>query len=31
MLNLVRWVSPRNVKETFASPTEWRYPFLEEE
>jgi 1-pyrroline-5-carboxylate dehydrogenase len=31
MLNLVRWVSPRNVKETFAPPTDWKYPFLEEE
>jgi 1-pyrroline-5-carboxylate dehydrogenase len=28
MLNLLRWVSPRTVKETFAPPTDWRYPFL---
>ncbi len=26
--NLMRWVSPRSIKETLASPTEWRYPFL---
>jgi len=26
--NLIRWVSPRTVKETFAPPTSWRYPFL---
>jgi 1-pyrroline-5-carboxylate dehydrogenase len=26
--NLVRWVSPRTIKETFAPPTAWRYPFL---
>jgi 1-pyrroline-5-carboxylate dehydrogenase len=28
ILNLVRWVSPRTVKETFVPPHEWRYPFL---
>ncbi len=27
-LNLVRWVSARAVKETFASPRDWRYPFM---
>ncbi len=27
-LNLNRWVSPRMVKETFVSPTDYRYPFL---
>lgn len=27
-LNLVRWVSARNIKETFSPPTDWRYPFL---
>ena len=26
--NLVRWVSPRAIKETFNPPTAWRYPFL---
>ncbi len=25
-LNLLRWVSPRVIKETFVPPTEWRYP-----
>lgn len=25
-LNLLRWISPRAVKETFVSPTEYRYP-----
>jgi 1-pyrroline-5-carboxylate dehydrogenase len=28
--NLIRWVSPRTVKETLAPPTDWRYPFLRE-
>jgi 1-pyrroline-5-carboxylate dehydrogenase len=28
MWNLIRWVSPRTVKETFVPPTDWRYPFL---
>lgn len=27
-LNLLRWVSPRLVKETFVPPTDYRYPFL---
>ncbi len=27
-LNLMRWVSARTIKETFASPLDWRYPFL---
>ena len=31
ILNLLRWVSPRTVKETFDSPTDWRYPFLANE
>ncbi len=30
MLNLLRWVSPRTVKETFLSPVDYRYPFLSE-
>ncbi len=29
-LNLYRWISPRMVKETFVSPTNYRYPFLGE-
>ena len=27
-LNLVRWVSPRTIKETFVPATNYRYPFL---
>jgi len=27
-LNLQRWVSPRAIKETFAPPTDFRYPFM---
>jgi 1-pyrroline-5-carboxylate dehydrogenase len=30
-LNLVRWISPRSVKETFSPPTDYRYPFMQEE
>ncbi|MCB9664714.1 MAG: L-glutamate gamma-semialdehyde dehydrogenase [Alphaproteobacteria bacterium] len=26
-LNLLRWISPRAIKETFAPPTDWRYPY----
>ena len=29
-LNLLRWVSPRAIKETFVSPTNFTYPFMEE-
>ena len=29
MLNLLRWVSPRLIKETFLTPTNYRYDFLE--
>jgi len=28
VLNLLRWVSPRLIKETFVTPTDYRYPFL---
>ena len=28
-VNLLRWVSLRTIKETFVSPTDYRYPFLE--
>ena len=28
VLNLLRWVSPRLIKETFVSPEDYRYPFL---
>lgn len=27
-MNLMRWVSVRTIKETFVSPTDYRYPFL---
>ncbi|MDZ4752168.1 MAG: L-glutamate gamma-semialdehyde dehydrogenase [Flavobacteriales bacterium] len=27
-LNLLRWVSPRTIKETFTPPTDYKYPFL---
>jgi len=30
ILNLLRWVSPRAIKETFVPPTDYRYPFLNE-
>ena len=29
-LNLLRWVSPRTIKETFAPPKDFRYPFMEQ-
>jgi 1-pyrroline-5-carboxylate dehydrogenase len=29
MWNLIRWVSPRAIKETFIPPTDYRYPFME--
>jgi 1-pyrroline-5-carboxylate dehydrogenase len=28
LLNLLRWVSPRSIKETFVPPTDWGYPFM---
>lgn len=30
-LNLYRWLSARTIKETFVTPTDYRYPFLGEE
>ncbi|WP_266369295.1 L-glutamate gamma-semialdehyde dehydrogenase [Tellurirhabdus rosea] len=30
-LNLMRWVSPRVIKETFVTPTQYSYPFLANE
>ncbi len=30
MINLMRWVSPRVIKETFVPPVDYRYPFLKE-
>ncbi len=29
--NLLRWVSPRAIKENFLTPTDYRYPFMSEE
>jgi 1-pyrroline-5-carboxylate dehydrogenase len=26
--NLIRWVSPRTIKETFVPPTDYRYPYM---
>jgi 1-pyrroline-5-carboxylate dehydrogenase len=31
MINLLRWVSPRTIKETWVPPVDYRYPFLQEE
>ena len=31
MINLLRWVSPRTIKETFVSPEDYKYPFLGED
>jgi hypothetical protein len=28
VLNLLRWVSPRTIKETFVPATDYRYPFM---
>ncbi|MCI6278704.1 MAG: L-glutamate gamma-semialdehyde dehydrogenase [Bacteroidales bacterium] len=30
-LNLIRWINPRCVKETYVPPTDYTYPFLSEE
>ena len=30
LLNLLRWVSPRTIKEALVPPADWRYPFLDE-
>jgi 1-pyrroline-5-carboxylate dehydrogenase len=30
VLNLYRWLSPRTIKETFAAPTDYKYPFMEQ-
>ena len=29
--NLIRWVSPRSIKETFVPPTDYRYPFMDDD
>ncbi|MGH2699985.1 MAG: L-glutamate gamma-semialdehyde dehydrogenase, partial [Actinomycetota bacterium] len=30
MWNLIRWVAPRTIKETFDPPTDYRYPYMNE-
>ncbi|MCK5281048.1 MAG: L-glutamate gamma-semialdehyde dehydrogenase, partial [Cyclobacteriaceae bacterium] len=30
MINLLRWVSPRTIKENFVPPKDFRYPFMDE-
>lgn len=30
-MNLVRWTSPRTIKETLVPPTDFRYPFMKED
>jgi 1-pyrroline-5-carboxylate dehydrogenase len=30
-INLLRWVSPRTIKETFVPPVDYRYPFLQKD
>ena len=30
MLNLIRWTSPRAIKENFVPPKDFRYPFMQE-
>ncbi len=29
-LNLLRWISPRTIKENFAPPKDFRYPFMKQ-
>ena len=31
MWNLIRWVSPRSIKETFLPPRDYRYPFMRDD
>ncbi|OLE71158.1 MAG: hypothetical protein AUG74_06780 [Bacteroidetes bacterium 13_1_20CM_4_60_6] len=31
ILNLLRWVSPRSIKETLNPPRDYRYPYMEAE
>ena len=31
MINLLRWVSPRTIKETFDPAKDYRYPFMDKE
>jgi len=31
MMNLLRWVSARTIKENFVPPASYRYPFMSEQ
>ncbi|MEO8460389.1 MAG: L-glutamate gamma-semialdehyde dehydrogenase [Dokdonella sp.] len=31
ILNLLRWINPRTIKETFVPPTDYRYPFMQKQ
>src|SRR6202048_5320367 len=31
ILNLIRWTSPRTIKETYVPPTDHRYPYMDAE
>ncbi len=31
LLNMMRWVSPRTIKENFVPPADYKYPYMEEE
>jgi len=31
LINMMRWASPRTIKENFVPPVDYRYPFMEEE
>ena len=28
-MNLLRWTSPRSIKETFVPPKDYRYPYMD--
>jgi 1-pyrroline-5-carboxylate dehydrogenase len=31
LLNMIRWTSPRTIKETLVTPTDYKYPFMQPE
>ncbi len=31
VMNMMRWLSPRAIKEVSAAPTDWRYPYMDDE
>ena len=31
LLNIIRWASPRAIKENFVPPADYRYPFMDED